>query len=640
MKHLVLGTAGHVDHGKTSLVKALTGVDTDRLKEEKARGITIELGFAHLELSHDLSIGIVDVPGHEKFIRTMVSGVTGMDMVMLVIAADEGVMPQTREHLDILRLLGVRQGVVVLSKSDIVSDEWLELVKEEIRVFTAGTFLENAPVVPFSARSGEGRELLESELEKLSESIAEKKAEGHFRLPVDRLFTIAGFGTVVTGTLLSGEIATGDEVEILPSGRHSKVRGIQAHGDRIARGAGGQRLAVNLQGIELNQVDRGDILVPPGVFRTTRMIDVRLDYLSSAPRLLRHRATVRLHSATYDTGAMVLLFDRESLSPGETAFARLVVERPVLLLSGDSYIIRFSSPAVTVGGGSVLDPFPPPRRRRSDETLHLLSSLDLMESRKIIELITVQGLLGGVTFEEILVRSGIPKKVAETALTALLSEGEVVQMLRDPRTFISAGAFRTLEKMLLDEVTGAARKNPEKNSISKEELKTRIPERSNSRFFTPLLFALEKDGVIAVERDIVRPAGEFAIAPAVQERALDRLILSILQKTGMEPPQVKELADRCGKDEKTVRSVLDSMARRGETVRVSGELYYAPEAVCDLQGKLIACLEANREVSPALFRDYTGLSRKYLIPLLEYFDSEKLTIRVGEKRVARRKTGL
>jgi len=415
MKHLILGTAGHIDHGKTSLVKALTGTDTDRLKEEKARGITIELGFAHLELPGGIEFGVVDVPGHEKFVRAMVAGVAGMDLVMLVIAADEGIMPQTREHLDILRLLGVRAGLVALTKSDMVEPDWLPLVQEEVREFVAGTFLETAPIIPVSSKTGAGLDELKAALALLAEAAAEKKRDGAFRLPVDRVFTVAGFGTVVTGTLLAGEIRIGDELELLPKGIGGRVRGIQAHGSKADSGQAGQRLAVNLQGIDLDQVQRGDVVVPANVFRTTRRVDVRLDHLTAAPRDLKHRSNVRFHTGTSEVTAQVLLLERSSLPPGETAYAQLRLAEPLLLVSGDPYLIRTASPAATIGGGIVLDPFPPARRRRSDEALKLLAALDAAEHQHTCGLIVAHALLSGVSLEEIVLRSGIPRKQAESA---------------------------------------------------------------------------------------------------------------------------------------------------------------------------------------------------------------------------------
>jgi len=633
MKHLILGTAGHIDHGKTSLVKALTGIDTDRLKEEKARGITIELGFAHLELPGGLSFGIVDVPGHERFVRTMVAGVGGMDLVMLVIAADEGVMPQTREHLDILRLLGVKSGLVALTKRDLVDPEWLALVTEEVREFVSGTFLEQAPIVAVSSRSGEGLAELTRELARLAAQAAEKRREGPFRLPVDRVFTVAGFGTVVTGTLLSGEIRVGDELELLPSGREGRVRGIQAHGAKAEKGVAGQRLAVNLQGIDLDQVRRGDVVAPARVFRTTRAVDARLDHLASAPRDLRHRATLRLHSATYEVAAQVILLDRDLLKPGESAPVQLRLKNPVLLSPGDSYILRASTPATTVAGGIVLDPFPPRRRRRSDEALQLLAALGGEEHQRAVGLLISQGLLSGITFDDIMLRSGIPRKVLETVLTGLLTAGEAVQMTREPRIFLSRQAVDTLKKGLLDELAAYLASHPLKEGIPKEELKTRLPRRSDPRFFTPLLAALERDGVVIPDREIVKPAGRSASAG----NGLEGKIAAFIAERGIEPPTVKESVEHLRCDEKSVRDNLALLTRNGHAVRISGDLFYGATALGGLRETLVSHLRDKGEITPPEYRDLTGLSRKFLIPLLEHFDSEKVTIRVGDKRMLRRR---
>ncbi len=636
MKHLILGTAGHIDHGKTSLVKALTGIDTDRLKEEKARGITIELGFAHLELPGDLRFGIVDVPGHEKFVRTMVAGVGGMDLVMLVIAADEGIMPQTREHLDILRLLGVKSGLVALTKRDTVEQEWLDLVTEEVRDFVAGSFLEEAPIVAVSSRSGAGLDELKLQLARLAQQAVEKRREGPFRLPVDRVFTVPGFGTVVTGTLLSGEIAVGDELEILPSGREGRVRGIQAHGIKGDKGQAGQRLAVNLQGIDLDQVHRGDVVTPRGVFHATRTVDVRLDYLPSAPRELKHRTTVRLHSATYEVPTQVILLDRDTLQPGDSAYVQLRLKEPALLLSGDSYLLRAFSPQVTVGGGITLDPAPPRRRRRNEEALQLLEAFGTADQSNIVQLIISQSLLSGISFDNILMRSGLPKKVLETTLTELLAGGAIVQMARDPRLFLAKSAVDTLKRGLVQELTAFLAANPLKEGMGKEELKTRLPKRSEERFFTPLLTSLEKDGLIVPDRDIIRLAGQADRSTAAVD-GLGNKIADFIAEGNIEPPTIKEIIERFRCDEKTVRDNLALLTRSGQIVRISSDLFYSATALVGLREKLVNLLREKNEITPPEYREQTGLSRKFLIPLLEHFDSEKLTIRVGDKRVLRRK---
>jgi len=636
MKHLILGTAGHIDHGKTALVKALTGIDTDRLKEEKARGITIELGFAHLELPGGIRFGIVDVPGHEKFVRTMVAGVGGMDLVMLVIAADEGIMPQTREHLDILCLLGVKSGLVALTKCDLVDEEWLGLVSAEMREFTSGSFLEQAPLIPVSARSGQGIDKLKTELGRLAQLASEKRREGSFRLPVDRVFTMPGFGTIATGTLLSGEIAVGDEIELLPSGHEGRVRGIQAHGAKVEKGLAGQRLAVNLQGIDLDQARRGDVVTPRGVFSTTRVVDVALDHLASAPRPLKHRATLRLHSATYETPAQVILLDRDLLQPGESAHVQLRLREAVLLLSGDSYILRVPSPAATLGGGIVLDPFPPRRRRRTSEALQLLEALACGDRRRSVALLIGCSLLSGIDFDELALRSGLPAKALEAVLADLLSGGEVLQMTREPRIFLSRTAFEELEEGLMGELSAYLAANPLKQGMGKEELKTRLPKRCESRFFTPLLATLERKGKVRSDRDIVMPQGGTARQDPSAGGPGNR-ILAFLQEKGIEAPTVKEIGERFSCDEKVVRDNLALLVRGGAVLRISNELFYDAATLDGLREKLLAKLREQGGITPAEFRELTGLSRKFLIPLLEYFDSEKLTIRVGEKRVLRRR---
>jgi selenocysteine-specific elongation factor len=447
---------------------------------------------------------------------------------------------------------------------------------------------------------------------------------------------MAGFGTVVTGSLLSGEIRVNDELELLPSGREGRVRGIQAHGEKAEQGQAGQRLAVNLQGIDLDQAQRGDVVVPRGVFRATRAVDVRLDYLASAPRDLKHRATLRLHSATYEVPAQVILLDRDALKPGESAYAQLRLKEPALLLSGDSYILRISAPATTVGGGVVLDPFPPHRRRRGSEALELLEAFGQAEHQRTIALIIAQSLLSGITFEEILLRSGCTRKVAEAALSALLASGEVLQMTREPRMFLAKGAFETLKKGLVDELAAFLDANPLKEGMGKEELKTRLPKRSDPRFFTPLLSALERDGAAVPDRDIVKLGGKVARKGVSGENLSGKMAL-FLQEGGIEPPTVREIMERFRCDEKSVRDNLALLVRSGEVARISADLFYSAAALNGLREKLSAHLAEKGEITPPEYRELTGLSRKFLIPLLEYFDSEKLTIRVGDKRVLRKR---
>jgi selenocysteine-specific elongation factor len=636
MKNLILGTAGHIDHGKTSLVKALTGVDTDRLPEEKARGITIELGFAGLDLPGGIHFGIVDVPGHEKFVRTMVAGVGGMDLVMLVIAADEGVMPQTREHLDICQLLGVRRGLVALTKSDLVDPDWLDLVAEEVREFLHGSFLEAAPVIPVSTRTGSGIDRLRDQLALIAGELEQKRSEGPYRLPVDRVFTLPGFGTVVTGTLLSGRVKVGDEAELLPSALPCRIRGIQAHGAKAEAGEAGSRLALNLQGVDHYQVRRGDVVVPSGVYRTTRIVDVYLNHLASAPRSLKHRAGLRLHSSTYEVPATVILFDRDTLEPGEGAYAQLRLARPVLLLNGDPFVLRSSSPSATVAGGRILDPYPPGRRRRSVEALELLENLSAGTESGIIAGMVSGSLLSGITHAELSSRSGIVSKRLEGALANLLASGEIIQVVRDPKKYLSREAFASLCDLLLDVMAGYFARNPLKEGIGKEELKTRIPARSDERFFTPCLASLEKEGKIVAERDQVRLVGRKAGSETAQAD-IHGQIRCELEKGGKEPPFLHDFCSQLKIPEKLALEHLALLVGEGAAVKVKSDIFYTPEALAGIEELLTGYLREKGEISPSEFREITGLSRKFMIPVLEYFDSRKVTIRLGDKRVLRRK---
>jgi len=476
---------------------------------------------------------------------------------------------------------------------------------------------------------------LKQGLARLAAEVEEKRHDGPFRLPVDRVFTVTGFGTVVTGTLLSGEINVGDEVELLPAGLSCRVRGIQAHGAKTDKGLAGQRLAVNLQGVEHTEVERGDVVVPKGLYRPTRAVDVRLNYLSSAPRELKHRATLRLHSATYEVPAQVILLDRNTLQPGETAYAQLRLAKPVLLLPGDPFVLRTYSPQATLGGGAVLDPDPPRRRRRSAEALALLQEIEAGSEAEKIRLLVAASLLSGLSLDEMVSRTGMSAKRIDAVLAALLSSGEVLQVVREPRMFIGKGAFDTLKAKLMEELQSFLRDNPMKDGIGKEELKSRIPKRSDPRFFGPLLAALEKEGKAVSERDIVKLPGRKGEATAGQA-GVQAKIEAALQRGGMEPPTIKELCDWFKCTEKQALEHLNFLSREGRAAKIKGDVFYAPQPLTEIREKLICHLKAKGEITPPEFRELTGLSRKFMIPLLEYFDQEKVTIRVGDKRVLRK----
>lgn len=635
MKNLILGTAGHIDHGKTTLVKALTGVDTDRLPEEKARGITIELGFAPLDLGNGIRLGIVDVPGHERFIRTMVAGVGGMDIVMLVIAADEGIMPQTREHLDICALLGIKQGFVALTKSDLVDPEWIKLVSEEVEQFVSGTFLRGTPVIPVSSRSGSGLDLVREELRRLSGNTTLRKSSGPFRFPVDQVFSITGFGTVVTGTLLSGRIDVGDDAEILPSGNQTRIRGIQNHSITVEKGYPGQRLALNLQGLEHQKLKRGDSVTSRGAYRTTRVVDVNLQLLKTSPKPLKNRSDLRLHSATFEVAAQVLLLEGKPLEPGKSAFARLRLYHPVLLLHGDPFILRSSSPPETIAGGTILDPYPPARRRQPTEIMKLLEHLELGEEKEsILDMITSSG-FSGLPFEELANRSGLTSKRLEQLLSPMLAESEVIQAVREPAVYLSRDAFTRLCTLLTDELKAFMIANPLKEGIGREELKTRMPSRSDQRFFHACLSWLAKSDRLITDHEIVKLKGDAAgSSDQIEKNLLE--IERYLINSGMEPVSVKQISERFIISSKSAGDHLNLLVRKGSAVKITPELYCHSGSLREIESCLTARLKETGEITPGAFRELTGLSRKFAIPQLEYFDAQKLTIRVGDKRILRK----
>jgi selenocysteine-specific elongation factor len=480
-----------------------------------------------------------------------------------------------------------------------------------------------------------GLDHLRNELTRLAAEVEEKKGEGHCRLPVDRVFTITGFGTVVTGTLLSGEVAVGEEVEILPAGITCRVRGIQCHGRKADQAHAGQRVAVNLQGVEHAEIVRGDIVVPRGVYRATRVVDARLNYLPSAPRDLKHRAVLRLHSATYEVPAQVTLLDCNLLRPGESAYVQLRLAQPVLMLPGDPFVLRTYSPQATLGGGTVLDPAPPGRRRRTPEALELLHALETGETPQKIRLLVAASLLSGLSLEEMISRTGLSVKKIEAALANLLSTGELVQVVKEPRIFLSREAFTNLKEKLHHELQTFLKDNPIKDGIGKEELKSRIPRRSDPRFFGPVLAALEKEGKGVAERDMVKLPGRKSTVAAGQID-LQARIETALCKGELEPPTIREFCAALGCTEKEAMEHLNFLSRAGKAVKIKSNVFYAAAPLAIIREKLVTHLKETGEITPNDFRSLTGLSRKFMIPLLEHFDSEKLTIRVGDKRVLRK----
>jgi len=614
MKHIIVGTAGHIDHGKTALVKALTGIDADRLEEEKRRGITIDLGFAHLELTPQIRLGFVDVPGHERFIKNMLAGVGGIDLVLFAIAADESIMPQTREHFEICRLLGIRRGVMALTKADLVDGEILGLVRLEVEEMVAGSFLEGAPIVPVSAVTGAGLDDLQRELARAAADVPEKDASGYFRLPIDRVFSVKGFGTVATGTLISGSVGKEQVVEVYPGGRRLRVRGVQVHGLAAERATAGQRTAVNLADIEPSELARGDALSEPGRFRAVTQVDCRVDLLASA-KPLKHRAPVHFHAGTAEIEAEVRLARGATfLRPGETAYARLVLRTPALLLPGDRFIIRMFSPVTTIGGGTVVDANP---GRFAAERLGILSSTDAAARIALL----VREAKFGAALAELVARTGLQ----ESAIAAAAAQARLVRI--PPESFVDAAWFQSARDKLVKAVRQFHQDNPLAAGIAKQDLRSREMAETPASVVDALL-AAAKD--VTVEGETVRLRGHQVVLKEEEEQARGA-IERAFEQAGLAAPAVAEVLAKSGVEARRARILLEILLREKRLVRIGEDLVFHQSAIERLRQMLAARKSQRFHVGE--FKEWTGISRKYAIPLLEYFDREHVTRREGDVRL-------
>ncbi|MCS7313882.1 MAG: selenocysteine-specific translation elongation factor, partial [Bryobacterales bacterium] len=621
MKHVIAGTAGHIDHGKTALVRALTGIDTDRLEEEKRRGISIDLGFAHLDLGPELRIGFVDVPGHERFVKNMLAGAWGIDLVVLVVAADESIKPQTREHFDICRLLGIQRGLVALTKADLVEADLIELVKLEIEEFVRGSFLEGAPVIPVSAATGQGLEELKTALRAVAAATPEKDASRHFRLPVDRSFTLRGFGTVVTGTLVSGAVRCDEEVEAHPLGRRLRVRGIQVHGEPVERARAGQRTALNVAGAEPAELPRGTVLTAPGLFRPVTRFDCRLELLASA-KPLKDRAPVHFHAGTAEIEAEVRLLEPASrLEPGSSTWARLVLREPALVLPGDRFIIRMFSPVVTIGGGTVVDIAP--RRYRHGE--HPGTRLAVLASGSIPEKLSL--LVGetryGSGLGELVARTGLlPQEIEQAAPAAKL-----VLLQQAGSWLVSRHVLELASERLCEALAAYHRANPLRAGMPREEARNLVLPGAPAFLWDEVLGRTA--GVVA-EGDTLRLATHSLTLSEEEHRALETIEASF-RVAGWTPPTAAEALARAGLDAARARRLLELLLRKGTLVRLSDEMLFHAAALAELRA-LVSAHKGER-FDVARFKQWTGLSRKYAIPLLEYLDRERVTRRDGDQRI-------
>jgi selenocysteine-specific elongation factor len=624
MKHIIVGTAGHIDHGKTALVKALTGTDTDRLEEEKRRGITIDLGFAHLQLTPTLRLGFVDVPGHERFVKNMLAGVGGIDLVLFVVAADESIKPQTREHFDICRLLGVPRGVVALTKADLVDDEILALVRTEVEELVAGSFLEGAPAVPVSSVTGAGLEQLRQALARVAAEAPQKDASGHFRLPIDRVFTVKGFGTVATGTLVSGSVAREQEVELYPAGRRLRVRGVQVHGTSADRAVAGQRTAVNLADIEPAGLARGDALSEPGVFRAVKQVDCRLQLLPTA-KPLKHRAPVHFHSGTAEIEAQVRLLEGTApLQPGGAAYARLVLRDAALLLPGDRFIIRMFSPVATIGGGVVLDIASGAdalvRARSPGSALARLDVLASADSAERIALLVREAPFG-MGMAGLVARTGL----VEPEIAAAAARAPLIIIPHPQPWYVDRAWFQAARDRMVQTVIEFHRRNPLQPGIAKPDLR---PAGAPPFVLDALL--TDAAGQIVAVGETVRLRGHTMVLND-DERQARAAIERAFQQAGLAAPAVAQVLAQSGVEAARARSLLQILLREKCLVRINGDLVVHQSAIEELRRMLDARRPSRFNI--ATFKEWTGVSRKYAIPLLEFLDRERITRRQGEERL-------
>ncbi|HEX8492456.1 MAG TPA: selenocysteine-specific translation elongation factor [Pyrinomonadaceae bacterium] len=636
MKSIIVGTAGHIDHGKTALVRALTGVDADRLPEEKRRGITIDLGFAELDLS-DVRIGFVDVPGHERFVKNMLAGAHGIDVVALVIAADEAVMPQTREHFDICRLLGVNSGLVVITKIDMVDEELLALVRAEAEELVADSFLEGAPVLEVSARTGAGIEQLKRALREVALNVPARSKGMVARLPVDRAFTMKGFGAVVTGTLVAGEIAEGDEMELLPQGTRVRVRGLQVHGQAVERGIAGQRTAVNLGGVEAAFIERGMVLAPANRLRSTQVMDVQVDVLKSAPRALRSRARVRVHLGAAEVLARVrVLEDAGEIPPGASGCAQLRLEAEVVALPGERFILRSYSPQQTVAGGRVLDAFAVRHRGREAKLAReRLLSLTTAERATQVALYVEAAGERGLRRAELAARTGWLDDVLEQSAAEAVEQGTIVDA---DGIYVGRESFERLQRAALSEVEAHHRREPLARGMPRETLRERHFAHAAPEVFRAVLAQLENEGTLFSEKDVVRAsAHSLSLSPA--DAALHDRLEQVYRTAALEAPTLDEALERAGGTQATRehgRKILQLLLDAGAILRINNDLFLHREALQQLVEKLreyAAQREPERLIDVPTFKELAHISRKYAIPLLEYLDRERITRRAGDRRI-------
>jgi selenocysteine-specific elongation factor len=628
MQPVIIGTAGHIDHGKTALIKALTGEDTDRLKEEKERGITIELGYAFL----NDAIAFIDVPGHERFIKNMVAGATTVDFALLVVAADDGVMPQTREHLDILNLLRIESGVVAITKCDLADEEWVDLVEADIRDLVQGSFLEGKPILRVDGISGRG---IESLREALIAMAGTKRAEvggSIFRMPVDRVFSIKGFGTVVTGSVLSGRVSVDGRLEILPSRLSVRVRGIESHGAVVSEARAGMRAALNLTQVGTTDIARGDVVATPARLVPTYMLDGSLSILKSSPLAIKQRERVRLHIGTKELLARVMVLDGDELMPGETGLVQLRLEEKTAVQRLDRFVVRRYSPPITIGGGEILDANPTKHRKR--HASHVISALREIEVSDTGDLlVALLSKAGWLTTVDLVTQSALTEAQVEEEVSALQEAGRVFSIeSKGKQLLVSRETFEQFETEMISTLELHHEENPLKMGFRKGEIRSRLKKSLPDPVFDKFLKLAEEAGVINVHEEGIISLHGFEVKLSQKERTAMRALEDALHKGGLRPPDRRQLMSALGLEESIARSLLQFLVDQGIAVNLDGNIYFHSDWVADARAKLEEMFSKTKEVSMSDFRARLDTSRKYAMPLLNHFDNIGVTRRIGDMR--------
>ncbi len=629
MKNIIIGTAGHVDHGKTRLIKALSGIDTDRLEEEKKRGITIELGFAHIPNDAGYNIGVIDVPGHEKFIKNMLAGIGGIDFVLFVVAADEGIMPQTREHFEILQALGIDDGIIAITKTDMVDEEWLELVQEDIRDYVEGSFLEGKPMIPVSAKSGENIDLLKEEIIRKCDRESKRiEAPEMFRLPVDRVFTKSGFGTVVTGTLMDGTCSLNDEVHVFPEETPAKIRGIQTYGNDVEQAVAGQRTAINLSGVRKEDIRRGDVIAAKGAVSVTGMLDVKLKIFDSSERMVLNNSRVHLYCGSKEVLTKVILMDRDALSAGEEAYVQFRLEEPIAVRRGDRFIIRFYSPIITIGGGQILDAVPEKHKRNRE---NVLEGFRMLESGNISDIFVLK--TGGHKFyskELLLQELGMLPETGNREIERCIEEGKLVEL--EDGTILAASKFQMMTDRLIQLLQEYHESNPLAEGMPKQELQSRLRDTwhiQEDKIILGAVHRLMNLGTLMDCGKTVSMQGFEAVLTPEQEKLKER-IAGIYKDAGIEIPKNDEIY-ALDSDKRVINAIFDRLYKEGVLVKVDPSYNISQEGWNRVAA---AARTAGAEGSFVLadFRDTLNTSRKYASVYLAALDCAGITVFDGERR--------